>query len=99
MLLLQNLAKKGFIRPSTNIESLPHLKAAELKSIASELGLKTSGRKIVADVVIEHIGKDVGIDESRIDEMAHHVTENKGLENAWAPLLEKDIAEIFRASL
>ena len=25
--------------------------------------LKTSGRKIVADVVIEHIGKDVGIDE------------------------------------
>ena len=43
--------------------------------------------------------KDVGIDESRIDEMAHHVAENEGLENAWAPLLEKDIAEIFRASL
>ena len=43
--------------------------------------------------------KDVGIDESRIDEMAHHVAENEGLENAWAPLLESDIAEIFRASL
>jgi len=43
--------------------------------------------------------KDVGIDESRIDEMAKHVAENEGLENAWAPLLEKDIAEIFRASL
>lgn len=43
--------------------------------------------------------KDVGIDESRIDEMAHHVAENEGLENAWSPLLEKDIAEIFRASL
>ncbi len=43
--------------------------------------------------------KEVGIDESRIDEMAHHVAENEGLENAWAPLLEKDIAEIFRASL
>ena len=43
--------------------------------------------------------KDVGIDESRIDEMTHHVAENEGLENAWAPLLEKDIAEIFRASL
>ena len=43
--------------------------------------------------------KEVGIDESRIDEMAHHVAENEGLENAWAPLLEKDIADIFRASL
>lgn len=28
-----------------------------------------------------------------------HVTENEGLEEAWAPLFEKDIAEIFRASL
>ena len=43
--------------------------------------------------------REVGIDESRIDEMAHHVAENEGLENAWAPLLEKDIAEIFTASL
>ena len=43
--------------------------------------------------------RDVGIDESRIDEMAHHVAENEGLENAWGPLTEKDIADIFRASL
>ena len=43
--------------------------------------------------------KDVGIDEKRIDEMAKHVAENEGLEEAWAPLLEKDIAEIFRESL
>lgn len=43
--------------------------------------------------------RDVGIDESRIDEMAHHVAENEGLENAWVPLTEKDIANIFRASL
>ena len=43
--------------------------------------------------------KDVGIDESRIEEMAKHVADNEGLENAWAPLLEKDIADIFRASL
>ena len=43
--------------------------------------------------------KEVGINESRLDEMAHHVAENEGLENAWAPLLEKDIADIFRASL
>ena len=43
--------------------------------------------------------RDVGIDEKRIDEMAKHVAKNEGLEEAWAPLLEKDIAEIFRASL
>jgi len=43
--------------------------------------------------------REVGIDESRIQEMAHHVAENEGLENAWSPLLEKDIAEIFMASL
>jgi hypothetical protein len=43
--------------------------------------------------------REVGIDESRIGEMAHHVAVNEGLEKAWAPLLEKDIAEIFTASL
>ncbi|MBR5714764.1 MAG: iron-containing alcohol dehydrogenase [Clostridia bacterium] len=43
--------------------------------------------------------REVGIDESRIDEMAHHVAENEGLEEAWAPLLEKDITEIFTESL
>lgn len=43
--------------------------------------------------------REVGIDEERIDEMAKHVADNEGLENAWAPLLQKDIAEIFRASL
>lgn len=43
--------------------------------------------------------KDVGIDESRIETMAKHVADNEGLENAWAPLLEEDIAAIFRASL
>ena len=43
--------------------------------------------------------RDVGIDESRIGEMAHHVAENEGLENAWVPLTEKDIAEILTDSL
>ena len=43
--------------------------------------------------------RDVGIDESRIVEMAHHVAVNQRLENAWVPLSEKDIADIFRASL
>ena len=47
----------------------------------------------------ESINIPMHLQEVGIDEMAHHVAENEGLENAWAPLLEKDIADIFRASL
>ena len=43
--------------------------------------------------------REVGIDGSRIGEMAHHVAVNEGLENGWAPLLEEDIAAILTASL
>lgn len=43
--------------------------------------------------------KDVGIDESRIDEMARHIAVNEGLDKAYAPLSEKDIREILIASL
>ena len=34
-----------------------------------------------------------------INEMAHHIAINEGLENAYAPLTEKDINEILLASL
>lgn len=43
--------------------------------------------------------RDVGIDEKRLSEMAHHIAVNEGLENAWAPLLEKDILDILKESL
>ena len=43
--------------------------------------------------------REVGIDDSRIDEMAHHIAVNEGLENAYAPLTEHDIKEILIASL
>lgn len=43
--------------------------------------------------------REVGIDESRIDEMAHHIAVNEGLEHAYAPLNEQDIKEILVASL
>lgn len=43
--------------------------------------------------------REVGIDDSRIGEMAHHIAVNEGLENAYAPLTEQDIAEILTASL
>lgn len=43
--------------------------------------------------------REVGIDDSRIDEMAHHIAVNEGLENAYAPLTEQDIREILTDSL
>ena len=42
---------------------------------------------------------EVGIDDSRLDEMAHHIAVNEGLENAYVPLDEKAIKEILVASL
>ena len=43
--------------------------------------------------------RDVGIDESRLDEMARHIAVNEGLESAYVPLDEKAIKEILVASL
>lgn len=42
---------------------------------------------------------EVGIDDSRIDEMAHHIAVNEGLDKAYAPLTEQDIKEILLESL
>ncbi len=52
-----------------------------------------------AEIGIPMTLHEVGIDESRIDEMAQHVADNEGLENGYVPLLKDDIAAIFRASL
>jgi len=45
--------------------------------------------------------REVGIDESRLEEMAHHVAVNEKLDEPWkyAPLTEQAILEILRASL
>ena len=43
--------------------------------------------------------REVGIDDSRLDEMAHHIAVNEGLDHAYAPLSEQDIKEILVASL
>ena len=43
--------------------------------------------------------RDVGIDDSRLGEMAHHVAVNEGLEDAYVPLNEADIKAILVASL
>ena len=42
---------------------------------------------------------EVGIDDSRLAEMAKHVADNEGLDKAWVPLLEQDILEIFKACM
>ena len=56
------------------------------------------------DAGFESIGipmhlREVGIDDSRLDEMAHHIAVNEGLENAYVPLDEKAIKDILVASL
>lgn len=38
---------------------------------------------------------EVGIDDKRIDEMAHHIAVNEGLDRAWVPLFEADIQAIL----
>lgn len=43
--------------------------------------------------------RDVGIDDSRIGEMAHHIAVNEGLESAYVPLNEDDLVKILTASL
>jgi alcohol dehydrogenase YqhD (iron-dependent ADH family) len=43
--------------------------------------------------------REVGIDERRLNEMAHHVAVNDGLDQAWAPLSETDIRQILIDSL
>lgn len=43
--------------------------------------------------------REVGIDDSRIDEMAHHIAVNEGLDKAYVPLTEQDIKEILLKSL
>lgn len=43
--------------------------------------------------------RDLGIDESRIPEMAQHIALNEGLDEAYVPLTESDIADIIRESL
>lgn len=43
--------------------------------------------------------REVGIDESRIDEMSKHIAENEGLEEAYFPLFLNDVTAILKACL
>ncbi len=67
----------------------------------SEIAVKAiqATHDFFASIGIPMTLREVGIDESRIDEMARHVVEGWDLENAWVPLTAADVAAIFRASL
>ena len=84
-----------FVKYGVNVfgidASLPPMEIAE-KAIAKTY-------KFFEGIGIPMHLREVGIDSSRIDEMAHHVAINEGLEKAYAPLTEKDIKEILIASL
>ena len=43
--------------------------------------------------------REVGIDDSRIDEMAHHIAVKERVDKAYVPLTEQDIKEILLESL
>lgn len=43
--------------------------------------------------------KEVGIDESRLEERTEHIVKNEGLDQAWAPLYHDDILAILKESL
>lgn len=55
--------------------------------------------KFYKEVGIPMTLSEVGIDESRLAEMAKHVADTEGLDKAWVPLMEEDILEIFKACL
>jgi len=65
--VLRSLEKKGYIRRSTAAETLPNLKATELKKIASAYDLKVSGKK---DDLCSRISES--LDEEQISQ---HVSE------------------------
>ena len=93
--ILNEKTVERFVKYGVNVFGIDEKKD---KFAIAELAIDATYKFFESINIPMHL-KDVGIDEKRIDEMAKHVAENEGLEEAWAPLLEKDIAEIFRASL
>ena len=60
--VFKELEKNGMIRPSSPKESLPHMKASELKAIATKIGVKTSGKKEeICARIAENASEDTGL--------------------------------------
>lgn len=93
--ILNEKTRERFVRFGTQIFGIPStLPAKEIaeKAIDATYSLFSSFGMPM------HL-RDVGIDESRLEEMAHHIAVNESLENAWAPLTEADILAILKDSL
>lgn len=93
--ILNDKTVKRFVKYGVNVfgidSTLPDFEIAE-KAIQATYDFFLS-------IGIPMTLREVGIDESRIGEMAHHIAVNEGLEYAYAPLTEQDITEILTASL
>ena len=79
-----------------SVEKLPDASLPEFE--IAEKAIQAT-HEFFASIGIPMTLRAVGIDESRIEEMAQHVTENDALANAWVPLAQADVAAIFRSSL
>ena len=94
--ILSDQTVARFAQYGTNVfgidASLPPRQIAE-KAIEATYGF-------FASIGIPMHLRDVGIDDTRIDEMAAHVLADwPGIAHAWVPLDQADVAAIFRASL
>ncbi len=72
--------------------------ASQPKQAIAEQAIDATYRFFESINIPMHL-REVGIDDSRIDEMAHHIAVNEGLENAYVPLSEQDIRKILVESL
>ena len=93
--ILNDRTLPRFVKYGVNVFGIdPTLPAREIAERAI-----TATYDFFASIGIPMHLRELGIDERRIGEMAHHIAVNEGLDRAYAPLTESDIADIIRESL
>ena len=93
--ILNDRTLPRFVKYGVNVFGIdPTLPAREIAEHAI-----TATYDFFASIGIPMHLRELGIDERRIGEMAHHIAVNEGLDRAYAPLTESDIADIIRESL
>lgn len=93
--ILNDRTLPRFVKYGVNVFGIdPTLPAREIAERAI-----TATYDFFAGIGIPMHLRELGIDERRIGEMAHHIAVNEGLDRAYAPLTESDIADIIRESL
>ena len=93
--ILNDRTLPRFVKYGVNVFGIdPTLPAREIAERAI-----TATYDFFASIGIPMHLRELGINERRIGEMAHHIAVNEGLDRAYAPLTESDIADIIRESL